>query len=249
MNPKTTALIIDDEQAAREVLTGLLQKFPEIEIVAQAEDVDSGIISFLKHKPDIVFLDVQMPKKDGFEFINHLQDYLIHTSVIFITAYHKFAIEAIRHSAFDFLLKPINQKELNETIKRYHKTKNRNNLQLDIQQLLSKLNEHKKIKLNTRGGFELIYPDDILYLDANGRYTNIYCVQGKNTLSTFLLKEIEDLLTVYTYFVRINRSVIINKNYLSSFDRIRKKCILYSNNQSYEFKISRSRLKEFEERI
>ena len=246
MNPKTTALIIDDEQEAREVLIALLQRFPEIEVVAQAIDVDSGIIAFLEHKPDLVFLDVQMPKKDGFEFINHLQDYIIDTSVVFITAYHKFAIEAIKHSAFDFLLKPINQNELSETIKRFHETNNKNNFQHDIQHLLAKLNEHKKIKLNTRNGFELIKPEDILYLEADHNYTTIYCALGKSTVSTLNLKKLEDLLNEYHYFLRISRSTIINTNYLSTFDRKNKKCLLFANSKAYELKVSRDKLKDFD---
>ncbi len=246
MNKKTTVLIIDDEQEAREVLIALLLKFPEIEVVDQLADVDSGIVSFLKYKPNIVFLDVQMPKKDGFEFINHLQDYLIDTTIIFITAYHKYAIEAIKHSAFDFLLKPINQKELQRTIERFHKTSNRHNLQVDIQNLLQNLNNQQKIKLNIRSGFELIKPEDILYLEADGNYTVIYCALGKSTVSTLNLKKLEDILQEYPYFLRISRSILINTNYLSSFNRKNKKCMLFANSKSYELKVSRERLKDFE---
>lgn len=246
MNQKTTALIIDDEQEARDVLTSLLQKFPEIEIVDESADVDSGIVSFLKHKPELVFLDIQMPKKDGFEFIKHLQDYLINTTIIFITAYHKYAIEAIKHSAFDYLLKPINQDVLSKTLNRYWQTNNRNNFQHDIQHLLNSLNDHKKIKLITRTGFELIRPEDILYLEADGRYTNIYCVMGKSTLSTLNLKKLENLLQKYPYFFKISRSVIINTTYLSEFNRTNKKCILFSDSRIYTLKISRDRLMDFE---
>ena len=246
MSPKTTAIIIDDEQEASDVLCRLLQKFPEIEVVDQLAEVDAGIVSFIKYKPDIVFLDIQMPKKDGFEFINHLQDNIVNTTIIFITAYHKYAIEAIKHSAFDYLLKPINQNELKATLERYWEVNNRNNLQVDIQHLLQNLNNNQKIKLNTRNGFELIKPEDILYLEADHNYTNIYCSLGKSTVSTLNLKKLEDMLQEYHYFLRISRSTIINTNYLSTFDRKNKKCLLFSDSKIYTLKISREKLKDFD---
>ena len=246
MTKKITAIIIDDEIEARDILSLLLEKFSEIKIVDKLADVDSGIISFLKYKPDIVFLDIQMPKKNGFIFIDYVQDYLIYTTIIFITAYHKYAIEAIKHSAFDYLLKPVNQEQLKKTIQRYHISNKRNNLQTDIQYLLQKLNDSKKIKLNTRNGFELINPEDILYLEADGRYTNIYCKLGKNILSTLILKDLEALLQEYSYFLRISRSIIINTGFLSSYDRTNKKCVLFADSKSYILKISRDKLKEFE---
>ncbi len=249
MSPKTTAIIIDDEQEARDVLCRLLQKFPEIEVVDQLAEVDEGIVSFLKHKPNIVFLDIQMPKKDGFEFINHLQDNIVNTTIIFITAYHKYAIEAIKHSAFDYLLKPINQNELKATLERYWEANNRNNLQVDIQHLLQNLNNNQKIKLNTRNGFELIKPEDILYLEADHNYTSIYCALGKSTVSTLNLKKLEILLKEYPSFLRISRSTIINTNYLSTFDRTSKKCLLFSNSKAYELKVSREKLKDFDRLI
>jgi len=249
MNKKTTVIIIDDEQEARDVLIRLLQKFPKIEIIDQLADVDSGIVSFLKSKPNIVFLDVQMPKKDGFAFIDHLQDYLIDTTIIFITAYHKYAIEAIKHSAFDFLLKPINQNELSRTINRYKETKSKNNLQLDIQNLLTNLDNHKKIKLNTRNGFELIKPEDIIYLEADNNYTTIYCTLEKKTVSSLNLKKLEDILQKYHFFLKISRSIIINTNYLSTFDRTNKRCILFTNSKTYNLKVSREKVKDFDRLI
>ena len=246
MKPKATALIIDDEQDAREVLANLLKKFPEIELIPDAKSVDEGIIRFLDYKPDIVFLDVQMPEKDGFVFIDKLQDNLMNTTIIFVTAYHKYAIDAIKHSAFDYLLKPINQKELKATLDRYWKVNNKNNLQADIQQLLNKLYINKRIKLNTRSGFELIKPEDILYVEADGRYTKIYCVLGKSTLSTLNLKKMEEILREYTYFVQINRSCFININYLSEFNRKNKMCLLFADSKMYKLPVSRDRIKNFE---
>jgi len=143
-------------------------------------------------------------------------------------------------------IKPINQNELEKTIKRYHETKKQNNLQLDIQQLLENLDNSKKIKLNTRSGFELIKPEDILYLEADRHYTNIFCSKGKSTISTLNLKKVEQILEEYPYFHKISRSIIININYLSSFNRTNKTCLLFDDSKTYTLRISREKLKDFD---
>ena len=91
-----------------------------------------------------------------------------------------------------------------------------------------------------------IYLEDILYLEADNNYTNICCVLGKNTTSTQNLKKLEDVLLKYPYFIRISRSVIINTNYLSTFDRTNKKCMLFADSKSYNLKVSREKLKDFD---
>ena len=242
---KTRVLIVDDEQEARNVLSALLKKHQEIEVVAEANDVDTGIVKFLEHRPDIVFLDVQMPRKDGFAFVDSLKTSLNGTSIIFVTAYQKFAVEAIKHSAFDFLLKPVSQLDLQQTIERY-KEQSRGNMQIKVEKLLNNLAYNRKIKLDTRTGFAIIDTEEILHIRADGNYSKIYCSSGRVTLSTITLKNMEVILKEYQGFYRINRSEIVNINYLSIFDRTKRKCVLYADNQNYEFKIARERVKEFE---
>jgi two-component system LytT family response regulator len=246
MNNKITCIIIDDEQESRDLLEELLRKFPEIEVLDRLSNVDDGLVAFLKFKPLLVFLDVQMPQKDGFEFINAIQDLNIKSCIVFTTAYHQYAIEAIKHSAFDYLLKPVNQNDLQKTIERFHSQCNETDTKQNINELLNHLNKHKKIKLNTRTGFELVDPENILYIQADGNYSYIYCTMGHKMTTTQNLGSIENLLPEDNFF-KISRSHIINTNYLTTVDRKHKICRLSVNGVGHELPIAKDKIKELEE--
>ncbi len=238
------AMIIDDEQEAREVLISMLNKIHDVEIVTEAADVDSGIVKFLEYVPDIVFLDVQMPRKDGFAFVEDLHTSLADTTIIFITAYQQYAIDAIKHSAFDFLLKPVAPVELIKTIERYKEKKNLE--KPDINRLLKKLNKNHKIKLNTRTGFELVNPVDIIYIEAESNYAHIHLVLDREFVVTQTMKNLKKILEEYVPFLQVSRSAVINTDYLMSLDRVQRKCKLITGSRTYELKVSRNRLKEFD---
>ena len=238
------AMVIDDEQEAKDVLLAMLKKIPEIDVVATASDVDSAILEFLEHKPDIVFLDVQMPRKDGFAFVEALHTSLNDTTIIFITAYQRYAIDAIKHSAFDFLLKPVAPLELIRAIDRY-KEKHKFD-KPDIGKLLDNLKKNNKVKLKTRTGFELINSEEIIYIEAESNYAHVHMLLDREFVVTQTLKNLKSILGENAPLLQISRSTVINTNFLVSFDRIHRKCKLIAGQNAFELKVSRERLKEFD---
>ncbi len=218
-----------------------------IEVVAKAINVETGVESILQYAPDIVFLDVQMPKKNGFELIHEIRDFNLKPTIVFVTAYNEYAIDAIKHSAFDYLLKPVKLTDLQKTILRYNNEKTQKEF---ANQHLTLLEEIKKTKLKfqTRTGFILIDINEIVYCQAEGSYTLI-CKKNKNTeLITTNLSKIEELL-VGEQFFRIGRSTIININYLTRVDRKSRKCTIELDSAEVKLSISRKYVSELERMI
>jgi two-component system LytT family response regulator len=242
MEKPITAIIIDDEQEACDLLENLLDKHPEIIVIGAVNSVDEGVRCFVENQPDIVFLDVQMPQKNGFEFLHEINEFNIETTIIFVTAYHEFAIEAIRHAAFDYLLKPINQIELKKAILRYQNKTNAESFKKNIPELLENIKGLNKIQLNTRTGYKFLDPDDIIYLQADGNYCIIH-LKTSNFISTLNLGKVEEIIPT-NYFLRISRSLIINKKYLTSVDRKKRTCLIEFNDEKILLEIAKSFLKQ-----
>ncbi len=241
---KITAIIVDDEKGAREIMERLLADFSDIEVVSNNNSVDSALVAIFKYHPDIVFLDIDMPVKNGFDLVRELKDFKHQPSIIFVTAYNKYAIEAIRHSAFDYLVKPVDISELQLSISRFKALRGKQDLSNNIEHLLSCL-EKKKIKFNTYDGFIFLDPDEIIYCEANGNYTNIYLDNDdREKMVTMNLGSIIQVLP--NKFIRINRSVTINKAYLKEVNRKAKICVLSSSTGEFEFKVPRHYIKELE---
>jgi len=247
MLEKIKILIVDDEPEARDILENLLGEIDGIEIVAKANNVETGVEAIIKYSPDIVLLDIQMPKQNGFELIHEIRDINLKPTIVFVTAYNEYAIDAIKHSAFDYLLKPVKLTDLQKTLLRYNKEKTQ---QETTQQHLTLLDEIKKSKLrfNTRSGFILIDINEIVYCQAQGSYTLI-CKKNKNTeLITTHLSQIEELLEGEQFF-RIGRSTIINLNHLTKVDHKQRKCTIELGSDEVELSISRKYFGELEEKM
>ncbi|HEY5462379.1 MAG TPA: LytTR family DNA-binding domain-containing protein [Hanamia sp.] len=206
------AIIVDDELKGRNLLNELItSRFPEINIVALAKDADEGIQGILKCKPDVVFLDINMPGKSGFDMLQELQP--VHFEIIFITAYDKYAIRAFRYHAFDYLLKPIDPEELSNCIERLKEKQ----LQLDfrgrLESLMTQIHQPQqvpdRITIHSLDGITVIPISDIIYLEAAGTYTLFYMKNKEKIVSSLNLKEYEDLLNVHHFF-RIHNSFLIN---------------------------------------
>lgn len=238
-----TAIIVDDESDAREMLAELLQEFPEIKLVANAANVDEAIDAILSFQPDLIFLDIDMPGKDGFELARYIRKHRIDTAIIFVTAFNRYAIEAFKVAAFDYLLKPIDPSEMHKTIERFKSDYSRQHLSDKLERLTEILSP-EKIRFNTRTGFILIDPKKIVYCEADGNYSKLYLDSGKTESITRQMGQLEDVLNHNT-FIRINRSVIINKNYISSFDRTTRKVKLINILEEIEFKVSREGMRKF----
>ena len=215
-------IIVDDEINAREFLEKLLQRyFPDKFLIMElCESVDEAIIAIEKFNPELVFLDIQMPNKNGFELIKEIKS--IQFEVIFTTAHAEFAIDAIKCSALDYLLKPINYIDLLETVKKYeskiNKASQNEKLMLLIENLDTGNSELKKIAFPTETGFEFMKTNSILYCEADSNYCNIVCLDGKKITISKTLKYIEELLPA-NIFQRIHKSYLVNLNYISRFNK------------------------------
>lgn len=228
-------IIVDDEINAREFLEKLLIRyFPDKFVVLEkCKNVDEALIAIEKHNPELVFLDIQMPKKSGFELIKEVKQ--INFEIIFTTAHSEFAIDAIKINALDYLLKPINYIDLLSAIKRFDKKiakiKNDNQLQILLKNIDTGSSEYKNIAFPTESGFELIKVNSILYCVADNNYCNIVSIDGTKTTLSKSLKYVEDKLPK-TIFQRIHKSYLVNLNYVSRFNKINNLLVELTNGEN-----------------
>lgn len=207
------AILIDDEKHCLKTLTIQLTRYcPKVIILAALSSAAEGLQAIKEHNPDVVFLDVEMPRMNGFEMLERLGD--IPFDVIFTTGYDEYAIKAIRFSALDYLLKPIDKEELIKAVDKIQK-KNQHNLKEQLQVLLGKLDNKpkvlQKIALPTLEGFELVLLNDIIHCQSDSNYTHIMVKNSKKLLVSRTLKEIEELLEGHP-FLRIHHSHVVNLN-------------------------------------
>jgi two-component system LytT family response regulator len=216
------AVIIEDETKSAEVLARLLQvNCPDISVLGKAENVKSGIELVSKLHPDLIFLDVMMPDGSGFDVLEKLSD--LKFEVIFTTATDKFAVKAIKYSALDYLLKPIDAEELKIAVQKVsdrNKAKlggtNEENLRSLLENVRQNESQFSKITLPTGHAYEIVLIKDIIRCEANDNYTNVYLAGGKKFLVSGTLKHYEDLLPA-TDFVRVHHSHLINMNHMLRF--------------------------------
>jgi two-component system, LytTR family, response regulator len=211
--------ILDDEPAALEVLEIHLTKhFPALQLVGKNTQPLKAIPEIILCKPDLLFIDIQMPKLNGFEVLEKLPKPW--PSIIFVTAYDKFAIEAIKCSALYYLLKPINIKELKVAVEKAIEVIQTYQHQLSLEELLNNLkltqSIKQKIALKNNDTIEYIEPIDILRCEADNNYTKIFIRNQKKILISKTLKEFEHLLTPHD-FIRIHQSHLINKAHIKRF--------------------------------
>lgn len=218
-------LLVDDEPEAIELLTYMLAENREVKVVGAAGTVDQALKLMQEEQPHLVLLDIQMPEKDGFHFIEEAHRAGQVPGIIFVTAFEHYAIQAIRNSVFDYILKPVHQHELSSAIERFRTSKEQLH-QHDFQRLLGALQERgpSRIKLNTRSGYLLINPEDIVYCQADGSYTHLHLSRGHSEIITQNLGAVEEKLVGNAFF-RAGRSYILNLNYLRRVDR--KSCICH----------------------
>ncbi|MBC5839291.1 LytR/AlgR family response regulator transcription factor [Flavobacterium muglaense] len=215
-------IIIDDEYNAREFLEKLLTRyFPDkFLILEKCESVDEAIVAINKFNPELVFLDIQMPNKNGFQLFKELNK--VQFEVIFTTAHSEFAIDAIKCSAFDYLLKPINYIDLLDTIRKYDEKQNKASQEVKLKLLLENIDtggsEFNRIAFPTENGFELLKTNAILYCEADSNYCKIVCLDGRNIVLSKTLKYIEELLPT-SLFQRIHKSYLVNLNYVNRFTK------------------------------
>lgn len=213
------AIIIDDEANSRNALRKkLLNYCQEVNIIDECENGDEGIKSIEANKPDIIFLDVEMPRMNGFTMLQQLQQYDF--EIIFITAYDHYAIKAIKYSALDYLVKPVEITDLKMAVdKAVLKRKNASGnkaLETLLHNLMTKQKEHHRIAIPSMEGLQFVETSDIIYLEAQSNYTNFHLMGNKKITVSKTLKDFEELLP-QNIFIRIHHSYIININCVEKY--------------------------------
>jgi len=213
------AVIIDDEPRGRKLLQTMLTKMCKgIEVVGMGEDIPTGVAAVIRHQPDVVFLDIEMPRQNGFELFKYFNP--ITFDVIFTTAYDQYAVKAFKFSALDYLLKPIDLEELRAAIEKvrskHQGEESKDNVKL-LQESLSQ-KSFDKIALPTTDGFFFTPLDHIIRCEADGNYTIFYLTQKRKAIVSRTLKEYDKLLTESGFF-RIHRSHLINLKHIEKYTR------------------------------
>lgn len=229
---KTTVIIIEDEKPGRDSLLHLLTLVPyEIEVLGAFETVDEAILSIAKKQPDIIFLDIKLPKKSGFALLEHFKGENLTSQVVITTAFNQYALKALQLSAIDYLLKPIDLAELNNAIdkskKRLESQKNEKLYQLFKDNLVD---NQKKMAIPKSNGYVFIQIDDILYCEADSNYTQFYMKNRESHLASRTLKYYSSLLEEFNFF-RTNRSYLINLSYLKALNKGRKTTVTMSDDK------------------
>jgi two-component system LytT family response regulator len=209
------ALIIDDESKALNLLKVTMeQNFPGEFLVETAQGGHDGLEKLNHFKPDLLFLDIEMPAMSGFDLLAATTK--IDFKVIFTTAYNQYAIRAIRYNALDYLLKPINPKELGEAITRFQQQKNKKEVYgIQLENFFD--NKDKHLAITTYDGVVFLEVEKIIRCEADLNYTKFYLTENNTFVSSETLKEYEDLLAIHNNFLRVHRSHLVNINFVLKF--------------------------------
>lgn len=242
-------LIIEDEEKSRDMLAGIIQKnCPQLNIVGLAKNVKEGVEMIHSLKPELVFLDISMPDGSGFDLLEKVQDQKF--ELIFATASDQHAIRAIKFSACDYLLKPIDIDELkaavDKAIKKKNTPPNMENLQFLIQQLKKADDNFQKITLPTGNAFEIVNIKDIIRCEADTSYTHFFLTDGRKLMVSAGLKHYEELLPEKD-FIRVHHHHLINMNHVVRFLKTDGGYAVMSDGTNIE--ISRRKKDAFLERL
>jgi two-component system, LytTR family, response regulator len=234
------AILVDDELHCLKSLKILLEEHcPQVKVVDECRSASNALTSIKMKSPDLVFLDIEMPIMNGFEMLEQFSK--IPFSVIFTTSYDQYAIKAIRYSALDYLLKPIDPKELVLSVQKVVTKRDLpfiEQFEMLFKQINQKGKGFEKIAVPTIEGFDLVHTDQIIRCESDSNYTHVY-LRDRKIVACRTLKEMEELLHDFQYFVRVHHSYIVNMNEVSKYVRGDGGYLLMSDGSNIS--ISRSR--------
>ena len=235
------AILVDDEVHCLDTLSILLREYcPEVQIAERCRSAKAALETIGKLKPSLIFLDIEMPAMNGFEMLEQFEE--IPFAIIFTTSYDQYAIKAIRFSALDYLLKPIDPKELVAAV---HKMKlhttppSAEQLRMLIDRIQNKETGFTKIAVPAFDGFELIPADQVIRCEADDNYTHLFLKNKNKITACRTLKEMEEQLQDFSFFIRVHHSWIVNLNEVTKYVRGEGGYLIMSDNSTVN--VSRSR--------
>ncbi len=238
-----TAIIVDDEKHCREVLEHLIGKHcPDKSLLDNCRDGPHALQVLQHQTPDILFLDIEMPGMNGFEMFEQCQP--INFEIVFTTAYNEYAVKAIKHSALDYLLKPIDKDELKLTVLRAkeHKANKPADRLNDLLNKLQNKKPSKRFAAATMEGLNMVNADDILYCESDSEYCKLFFIDGKSLLLSKTLKDVEEVLH-HEEFCRIHNSYLVNLNHVQKYIKGEGGEVVMSN--GVNLPVSRTRKQDF----
>lgn len=235
---KIKTIIAEDEPIARELLRGYLQKYcPVIEVIAEASDAKAAISKIIEYKPQLVFLDVEMPFGNAFDVLHATSE--VNYEVIFATAYSEYAIKALNENAAYYLLKPFDIEQIIMAVEKIRQKIEQTNSHTNFEAISKSLKELKskeQIILPTMQGFDVTKASEILYLRANGNFTDVHLNSGKEIMVCKVLRYFDELLD--ERFVRVHRSYIVNLQAVKSFHKTSGGVLILNNDEEIEVSAS-----------
>lgn len=215
-----TALIIDDETKARQLLKAMLADCaPDIQVVADCDDLPGGVKAIRRFKPDLVFLDIEMPGHSGLELMDFFDEREVTFFVIFTTAYSQYAIQAFRVSAIDYLLKPLSYEALAGAVERFRHKKEYEARQLLALQLNTGSPRTPRLALPQANGIRFVDSHEILYAEGDGAYTTIFLADGEKLLISRNLKYLETMVEGIPDLMRCHKSYLVNVAVIAAYIR------------------------------
>ncbi|MBI9069288.1 MAG: response regulator transcription factor [Salinivirgaceae bacterium] len=212
-NKKYKVLVVDDERLARKGLINMLAEFPELELVGEAEDVPSAIIAIEELKPDLVFLDIQMPGQSGFDLIEQID---FPGKIIFVTAYDEYALRAFEINALDYLMKPVTNDRLKKSLERIEQENQEN--EAISEKINELLNYNDRLFTTVGTKVQFIKINSIILIQSEGDYTYVTTNTATKGLVTKTMKEWEQRLPE-KYFCRVHRNSIINTDFIEDMEK------------------------------
>jgi len=235
------AILIDDEGHCLDTLSMMLTDYcPQVQVMERCGSAKDGLVAIEKHQPAIVFLDIEMPIMNGFELLEMFPE--LPFAVVFTTSYDQYAIKAIRFSALDYLLKPINPKELVTAVHKIQIQKQLPSAE-QFQMLMSQVNHKEpgfyKIAVPTSEGYELFPAEQVISCEANDNYTYLFLKNKNKIIACRNLKEMEEQLQDFNFFVRVHHSYMVNLNEVTKYVRGEGGYLIMSDGSTVN--VSRSR--------